>query len=335
MKTILLNALENSHRAVLEATKLLREGRLVAFPTETVYGLGASVFNDEAVRSIFLAKGRPSDNPLIIHVANIAEVQRVAVNIPALFYQLAEIFFPGPLTIILEKHPDVPLSVSAGLSTVAVRMSSHKVALELIESVGCPLVAPSANRSGRPSPTTAQHVSDDLEGRISAVLDGGACSIGIESTVVDILRTKSKNPVILRPGKISKEELEYKTGLIFEYSTNYDEKSPNSPGMKYRHYAPNAKVRLIFAENFDLVLNSDFEIAKTALNSKILVLVPENLMNNQNFTSNFSIRKLSEQTVYAEFRQADSENFDEIWVICDEKTKKKAGLMNRLVKASE
>ena len=187
------------------AADLLKAGHLVAFPTETVYGLGAPIFSPEAIQSIFKVKGRPADNPLIAHVSSVEQVSRIALEIPEAFYRLAEVFFPGPLTVVLKRRPDVPSIVSAGLETIAVRMPSHPIALKLISLVDEPLVAPSANLSGMPSSTQAEHVLDDFDGKIAAVVDGGKTEIGIESTVINLL---GETPILLRPGSISKEALE-------------------------------------------------------------------------------------------------------------------------------
>lgn len=226
------------------AEEFLRKGELVAFPTETVYGLGAPIFNPEAIAKIYLAKGRPSDNPLIAHIASLDQIDQIAKDIPPAFYLLAEKFFPGPLTVVLKKHPSVPSIVSGGLDTIAIRMPSHRLAQELIKAVGQPLVAPSANLSGKPSSTTAQHVLNDFEGKIQAVIDGGPTEYGVESTVMSLVG----EPCLLRLGAVPKAAIEAVVGPLGEATS---ENKLSSPGTRYRHYAPEARIKL-FANEEDL-----------------------------------------------------------------------------------
>lgn len=226
-----------------EASKLLKKGGLVAFPTETVYGLGANGLDGEAVAKIYRAKGRPSDNPLILHIANQQELIQLVTDIPANAQALMDTYWPGPLTIVLKRSELVPDIVSGGLDTVAVRLPASIIARELISLAGTPIAAPSANTSGRPSPTSAQAVLDDLEGRIDAIIDGGFCNIGVESTVVDCT---TPVPTLLRPGGITMEMLIHTLGDI-EIDPTLDgstECIPKSPGMKYTHYAPTAPMIL-------------------------------------------------------------------------------------------
>ena len=239
-------SLSTSQRAynfvqIQEAARLLGMGELVAFPTETVYGLGANAFSSEAVAKIFACKGRPSDNPLIVHIGTKAELGRVAIGWPNLAEGLMNRFWPGPLTLVLAKRPQISPLVTSGLETVAVRMPDHPVALQLLKAVGLPIAAPSANRSGRPSPTTAQHVLEDLQGHIAALIDAGSSREGVESTVLDLSGAK---PAILRPGSITREMLlPYIPQL--ESSPPLDpEAAPSSPGTKYTHYAPRAALYL-------------------------------------------------------------------------------------------
>jgi len=229
---------------VQEAAEWLQAGEVVAFPTETVYGLGADAANTAAVDKIFAAKGRPSDNPLIVHVANLAQVEAVAAAIPPVAKTLMERFWPGPLTLVLPKRGGaVSERVTAGLPTVAVRMPNHPLALALIEASGLALAAPSANRSGRPSPTTAAHVLADLSGRIAGVIDGGPTGIGVESTVLDC---SGEVPTILRPGGVTKEALSEVIGRVEEAVGIGDEQTaPKAPGMKYTHYAPKAPLWIV------------------------------------------------------------------------------------------
>ena len=229
-----------------EAADILKAGGLVAFPTETVYGLGANAFDADAVLSIFTAKGRPADNPLIVHIHDRAQLEGICDSVPRAA-ELMDAFWPGPLTMLFPRKPSISDVVTAGLSTVAVRMPSHPTALSLLRKSGIPVAAPSANRSGRPSPTTAAHVMEDMNGIIPMILDGGACEIGVESTVLDLTH---ENPVILRPGGITKAMLEevlhqevFLAGSILR-PLQPDEKAL-SPGMRYRHYAPKGNVTLV------------------------------------------------------------------------------------------
>ena len=222
--------------ALREAARLLASGGLVAFPTETVYGLGADALNPRAVEGIFAAKGRPADNPLIVHVATAEEAFALAREVPEVARRLAAAFWPGPLTLVLPKAPVVPGEVTAGLDTFAVRVPDHPVARALLAAFGGAVAAPSANTSGRPSPTTAQHVLQDLDGRIDAVIDAGETGFGVESTVLDVTQDP---PVILRPGGVTGEAIAKVAGAVAAPGFSGEEtRTPRSPGQKYRHYAP-------------------------------------------------------------------------------------------------
>ncbi len=234
--------LQPGRKAISRAAQIICAGGLVAFPTETVYGLGASATDTAAVAAIFTAKGRPSDNPLIVHVSDWGQVRCVAASVPDRARFLMRQFWPGPLSLVLPRSRAVPDRVSAGLPTVAVRMPAHPVALQLIKAAGVPIAAPSANRSGRPSPTTARHVLEDMCGRIEAVLDGGVCRVGVESTVLDLT---GSHPVILRPGGVTREALVSALGEPVQQAVWKGEAAPPSPGMKYRHYAPRAPLILV------------------------------------------------------------------------------------------
>jgi L-threonylcarbamoyladenylate synthase len=228
--------------AIEEAAAIIVAGGLVAFPTETVYGLGANAFNEEAVRKIFAAKERPAWDPLIVHISRPDMVKDLAAVVPETFWRLAERLMPGPLTVVLPKRPKVPDAVTAGLPTVAIRMPKHPVALALIEAAGVPIAAPSANRFGRPSPTRAEHVLADLGDRIDGILDAGPTRVGVESTVVDLTATP---PTILRPGGVSRETLAEILGEVAIAETPKREGEPMpSPGMTHRHYAPAVPLRL-------------------------------------------------------------------------------------------
>ncbi|MCJ7806324.1 MAG: L-threonylcarbamoyladenylate synthase [Clostridia bacterium] len=229
--------------SVVRAARIIQNGGLVAFPTETVYGLGAAATDAQAVKRIFKAKGRPSDNPLIVHIADIEQLNAVVKTISTRAFMLAEHFWPGPLSLILPRADKIPAVVSAGLPTVAVRMPDHQVALDLIRAAKVPIAAPSANRSGRPSPTSFRHVLEDLAGRIDAVIRSDTCPIGLESTVLDLTGPR---PVILRPGGVSREELEAVLNCrVPVLGLNKASGIPHSPGMKYRHYSPQAPLVLI------------------------------------------------------------------------------------------
>ena len=223
-----------------KAAKALKDGKLVAFPTETVYGLGANALDDLAVASIFKAKGRPQDNPLIVHIAEKEDIKRLVKSVPDVAKKVLDNLTPGPVTIVLEKSDIVPDVVTAGGNTVAVRIPESAIARELIKRAGVPVAAPSANTSGKPSPTKASHVYSDLAESVEYIVDGGACRVGLESTVVDLTVTP---PAILRPGGVTHEELSALLGEVLGYSKNdSDETAPKSPGMKYRHYAPNGEM---------------------------------------------------------------------------------------------
>ena len=224
------------------AARFIRNGELAAFPTETVYGLGADAFNEKAIRKIFIAKGRPADNPLIVHISHISQVEQLAKSIPSSAERLIEEFFPGPLTLVLPKHHAVSPLITAGLQTVGIRMPNHPITKTFLQECGTPVVAPSANRSGKPSPTTWQAVAEDLDGRIACILKGKATTIGLESTVVDCT---SRIPTILRTGATTLEQLrKIVPSMRIAHHLSMHNKA-KSPGMKYRHYAPHATVRII------------------------------------------------------------------------------------------
>ncbi len=227
--------------AVREAARLIARGDVVAFPTETVYGLGADAGNSEAVEEIYRAKGRPADNPLIVHISGAAELESIAKESTETALRLAEAFWPGPLTLVLPAQRPFRDSVCRGLSTIAVRCPDHLVALALIKRSGCPIAAPSANRSGYPSPTTAHHVLADLQGEIPLILDGGPCDVGIESTVLNLSRAR---PELLRPGGVSVERISALLGEEVELGGGAEERV-RSPGLRYRHYRPHAPLFLI------------------------------------------------------------------------------------------
>ncbi|CEH32679.1 L-threonylcarbamoyladenylate synthase [Romboutsia lituseburensis] len=232
--------------------KLLSEGKTVIFPTETVYGLGANALDEDAVKKIYEAKGRPSDNPLIVHIHEKEQVHELAKDVNDNAKIVMDRFWPGPITIILNKKDIVPKTTSGGLDTVAIRMPSHKIAKEIIKQSGVPIAAPSANISGRPSPTKAQHVKDEMEGRVSGIVLGGDSNFGLESTVLDLT---SETPMILRPGSITKEDLESVLGKVEldpSLAKKEDNQKAKAPGMKYTHYSPDADVFIVSGSKDDV-----------------------------------------------------------------------------------
>jgi L-threonylcarbamoyladenylate synthase len=240
MRSITVDPLHPDAEALQEAAAILREGGTVAFPTETVYGLGADAGNPEALQKVFEAKGRPPDNPLIVHVAALQDVRRIVAEFPDKAKRLAERFWPGPLTLVLPKTPAVAQEATCNLPTVGVRIPQHPVALALLKAADIPVAAPSANLSGKPSPTTAEAVREDLAGRIDLLVDGGPAMIGLESTVLDMT---SEPPTLLRPGGVTREAIEQTIGPIAVAGETAEK--PASPGMKYTHYAPRATVTVV------------------------------------------------------------------------------------------
>ncbi len=329
--TILLqiNAEHPQENLLEQAANIIRGGGLVAFPTETVYGLGADALNEEAVRKIFQAKGRPADNPLIVHISSREMLSRVASDVSDKAERLIEKFWAGPLTLVLKRKPDVAAAVSCGLSTVAVRMPANKIALALIERANTLIAAPSANRSGRPSPTTAAHVLEDLNGRIELILDGGGTSIGIESTVVDMT---GDIPMILRPGWVTLEMLEAVTGEVRLVASEVELK--RSPGTRYRHYSPRARVVLLESASADrlkqicedrlktgpvgLIHHTPIAIDKTNLSSIQLLNNPEDYARR----------------IYSALRELDETNPETIIIEGISETGEGAAVMDRLRRAA-
>ncbi len=309
---LLMDTQRLTKEEIAKAASLIQKGKLVAFPTETVYGLGASIFQLEAIEEIFRVKNRPQDNPLIAHIADLDWVEQVAQTVPLSFYTLSQRFFPGPLTVILKKCPRISGIISGGLETIAVRQPKHPIAETLIRCVGEPLVAPSANLSGRPSSTSAEHVLHDLSGKIAAVIDAGPCSIGIESTVLDLVSFAA--PTILRPGMITKEEI---MEVLGEEVCLYKEGPMGSPGMKYRHYAPKAIVEVFFSQE---------ELEKYLFLSPSL----KRLLLSACPVGHLDWFPLASQTLYALLRDADENHYDEILLLCDEQVRQNDALMNRI-----
>ena len=241
-----MNTKRLTEKELDQAAAILREGGLVGIPTETVYGLGANGLNEEAVKNIFAAKGRPQDNPLILHIPEVSWLERYCKDIPFTAYKLAQAYWPGPMTMILKHRDLVPDAVTAGLDTVGMRCPAHRLCRDIIAAAGVPVAAPSGNTSGKPSPTTAQHMLEDMDGKIEAIVDGGPCQVGVESTIIDLT---CQPPRLLRPGGVTLEQLRSVLGEVtvdpaVTRLLGAGEK-PKAPGMKYRHYAPKAPVTVV------------------------------------------------------------------------------------------
>ncbi|TMW72524.1 threonylcarbamoyl-AMP synthase [Alteribacter natronophilus] len=322
--------------AVRTAAALLKDNLTVAFPTETVYGLGGNAESREAIERIFRAKGRPADNPLIAHVARKDDVYRYASSVSEQAEQLMDAFWPGPLTIIFPHNGTLPEAVTAGLSTVALRMPGHPLALAIIEEAGVPVAAPSANTSGRPSPTAAVHVREDLDGKIAAIVDGGATGVGVESTVVDC---SSEKPAILRPGGITKEEIENIIGSVeVDSALSAGDEAPRSPGMKYTHYAPNAAVTVVSGSDrfFQEQINN-----AAAQGRRVGVLVPEEKkdlftgVEEERICGSVNDMASVARDLYASLRSFDlSGRSDLILAMAVPETEIGQAIMNRLRKAA-
>lgn len=323
------------------AGKLIAEGELVAFPTETVYGLGGDALDPDASRKIYAAKGRPSDNPLIVHIAEFDDMKRVAREVPEQARKLADAFWPGPLTMIVWKSDAVPEATTGGMQTVAVRMPNHPVALELIRRSGCLIAAPSANTSGRPSPTEAQHVAEDLSGKIAMILDGGPVGIGIESTIIDLTEEK---PMILRPGYITpemlsevlQEEVVIDPGIIAADDT----RKPKAPGMKYKHYAPKAEMIIVDgAQDAVIAKINELTAAKRAEGKKVAVIATDETKERYDAQVILSMGRRSDedaiaQHLYKILRECDELDVGEIYSECFQTPRIGQAIMNRLLKAA-
>lgn len=342
MKTRIVNISKDNidNSLMKEAGEIILSGGLVAFPTETVYGLGGDAFNSESSMKIYAAKGRPSDNPLIVHIADISDLAKVAESVPEEAYKLARAFWPGPLTIILNKVPDLPRETTGGLETVAVRMPSHPVALEFIKEAGGFVAAPSANLSGRPSPTSAKYVIEDLDGRIDMIIDGGSSEIGLESTIVDLAQSK---PMILRPGYITREDLERVLGTVSIDRTILDDNStepPKAPGMKYRHYAPKADL-LIVSGSSDNVIDyiNQKVLADHADEKKVAVISTDETADKYRADIVKSLGARDDETSIARnlfriLRELDDIEVDMIYTESFDSKGISMATMNRLLKAA-
>ena len=320
--------------AMSRAADIIRAGGLVGMPTETVYGLAASALNEQAAEKIYAAKGRPSDNPLIVHVAFPEEAEAIAYT-SELYYALAKRFMPGPLTVILPKKNTVPAGVTGGLNTVAVRCPAHPIAHELIRRAGVPIAAPSANRSGCPSPTTAQHVLRDMDGRIDMILDGGPCEIGLESTVI---RLTEEGCEILRPGAVTEFMLAEVAGSVSVAKAVIDPAlagdKPLSPGMKYKHYSPNAEVVLVDANE------GDFEAyVRDHISDTEAVVTADSLAKRFDFCNRLSCGETANaedasRTLFSILREADDRGYTRVYIQLPPPEGEYLALYNRLIRAA-
>ncbi len=343
MDTIIekVNPCQPDEKIMEQAGKRIAAGELVAFPTETVYGLGGDALRPEAAAKIYAAKGRPSDNPLIVHIADFSDMERVAREVPAQAKKLADAFWPGPLTMIVWKSDEVPSATTGGMDTVAVRMPNHPVALELIRKSGCLIAAPSANTSGRPSPTEAKHVAEDLSGRIAMILDGGPVGIGIESTIIDLTE---KKPMVLRPGYITPkmlsdvlgQEVVMDPGIIAADDTT----KPKAPGMKYKHYAPKADMVIVDGEETAVIAKiNELTKQRRTEGKKVAVIATEETRKHYHADVVLCIGKRSDedaiaQHLYQILRECDDLDVGEIYSESFQTPRIGQAIMNRLLKAA-
>ena len=336
---IRVNARKPSRSIIRKASNLICNGEVVAFPTETVYGLGANALDASSISKIYEIKGRPSDNPLIVHIADMKTFRSLVSEIPSGARKIINKFWPGPITLVLKKSKILPKVTTGGLNTVAIRMPKSNVALELIKESGFPIAAPSANISGKPSPTKANHVKDDLDGKIKLILDGGSTDIGIESTVIDMTQ---RIPVILRPGGISKESIEDEIGNVLFHDSvlglrRITAKLNKSPGMKYRHYSPNAQVILVEGSE----LNSKNKIRELTKKFKQEGKKVSIMTTNKSLKVNADMVQYMGMTLeaiaknlFANLREADKNTIDIIIVQGIKYDKTGFAIMNRLKKAA-
>ena len=343
-KTLVLKIGKNNFEdTISRAAHILKKGGTVAFPTETVYGLGADALNPAAVLKIFEAKGRPADNPLIVHIASMDSLDKIATDIPPIAFELMDAFWPGPLTLVLKRRSAVPDITTGGLDTVAVRMPDNPVALALIKEAGTPLAAPSANTSGRPSPTTAEHVKSDLSGRIDAVIDGGAVEVGVESTVLDIT---SDVPVILRPGGVGLEDIKKHVGeVVIGYTDQAVEEGEvvRSPGMKYTHYSPKTRVVLVEGDGMAVAAKmSELIDSYSEKNMRVGLLITDETAGHVSADEMYSLGRRNKpedaaRNLFAGLRYLDSRDVDVSVIIVDGSVKCDGvgvAVLNRLRKAA-
>ncbi len=325
---------------IIKAAELLKKGEVVAIPTETVYGLAASALSDRAIKKIFTAKGRPSDNPLIVHIYSIDQVGLLAKNISKKAKILMETFWPGPLTLVMTKKKQVSSVVTANLDTVAVRMPSHPVAFSILEQCNIPLAAPSANISGKPSPTSAQQVYEDMLGKIPAIVDGGTCEIGLESTVIDV---SVDPPCILRPGAVTKKMLEDAIGEVADDNSILEPlkegELAKSPGVKHKHYAPNAEIQIVKGVEVSISRYINRQILNDNVNGvRSVVLCCQEQAKNYPFDKIILGSKYHPETIaenlFNALREIDKKNYDKAYVQYLGTEGINTAIMNRLLKAA-
>lgn len=331
MITKKLDAKNDYSRAVSEASEILKRGGIVAIPTETVYGLAASAYSDNAIKSVFEAKGRPQDNPLIVHISSLDMLNAVACDIPDAAYQCAKAFWPGPFTMVLPKGDKIAASVSAGLNTVAVRYPSEKTICDIITASKLPLAAPSANTSGKPSPTTAAHVIDDLDGKIDAVVCGNDSTVGVESTVVSLVGDK---PRLLRPGAVTPNQLKrILPDLVIDDAVLKqlkDGEKAASPGMKYKHYAPKTEAILVegCSNSFVKFVNSKTNCAAICFEEEYYsIAVPKISYGSKRNESTLA------QNVFSVLRDVDSLGVEQVYIHAPSKDGVGLAVYNRLIRA--
>jgi len=325
------------YKNIEEASNAIRQGKLVLFPTETVYGIGANALDEIAVSKIFVAKGRQYDNPLIVHISNTEMLKNLVTEIGSIEKKLMENFWPGPLTIIFNKTKNVPNNVSANLDTVGIRMPSNPIALQLISKANVPIAAPSANISGKPSGTVVEDIIEELDGKVDYIIDAGMTDIGVESTVIRVIENKVH---ILRPGKITKEDIE-KLGFEVVIERHIldeikDNEKVMSPGMKYRHYAPNTKCVLVYSKKEENLINKIKEIIKNQKNC-LVICKDENIEKydaNNKIAMGKSLEEIS-RNIFTILRKVDSYNVDLVIIEGVEKNELGLAIMNRLIRACE
>ncbi len=331
---------QEDEAALQQAGNVMRKGGLVAFPTETVYGLGGDALNQDSSRKIYAAKGRPSDNPLIVHISRFEDIYPIVAEVPEAAKKLAEAFWPGPLTMILQKSDLVPYETTGGLDTVAIRMPSHPVAQKLIAYSGGYVAAPSANTSGKPSPTIAKYVAEDMMGKIDVIIDGGEVGIGLESTIIDLTVTP---PQILRPGYITKEMFEQVLGEVDTDVTilcNDSGQAPKAPGMKYRHYAPKGELTIVTGNSEQVVEYINLHVGEDhQKGEKVGVIGTKELLDRYQADVIKSVGSRNDEEsiarhLYTILREFDDENVTKIYSEGFATEGLGQAIMNRLLKAA-
>ncbi|MCF7926584.1 MAG: threonylcarbamoyl-AMP synthase [Candidatus Izimaplasma sp.] len=336
MKTTVYHLSETTIEELLnQATQVISQGGLVVFPTETVYGIGANALDKNAAKKIYEVKGRPSDNPLIVHIANKKDVFTYTTVTPGKINLLIDTFWPGPLTLVLYKKSVIPDEITGGLKTVAIRFPDNEIAKGLIQQSNLPICAPSANISGRPSSTTFKHVYEDLDGKVDLIIDGGPSKVGLESTVLDLT---TDIPTILRPGAITKTMLEsvLKTQVIDDTVNRLNKEIPKAPGMKYKHYAPKGKVTLLKGSNQAILRYLRSEVMSS---NKTGVIASSELTNKLELEHVFDLGSINQpetiaKNIFLALRTMDELNIETIYIEAFDSKELNAAIMNRLLKAA-